>query len=104
MTNIQEILYRYLNLQLRLMVFSGARSSEGASRIKVRPVMLRDKLVFQCASTVGTKEFHENLERDAAVSRMEEWILRDFRQLQIDSEAGSVTVLVSKIGKVKVKE
>ena len=79
MTNIQEILYRYLNLQLRLMVFSGARSSEGASRIKVRPVMLRDKLVFQCASTVGTKEFHENLERDAAVFRMEEWILRDFR-------------------------
>ena len=70
MTNIQEILYRYLNLQLRLMVFSGARSSEGASRIKVRPVMLRDKLVFQCASTVGTKEFHENLERDAAVFRM----------------------------------
>lgn len=104
MTNIQEILYRYLNLQLRLMVFSGARSSEGASRIKVRPVMLRDKLVFQCASTVGTKEFHENLERDAAVSRMEEWILRDFRQLQIDSEAGSVTVLVSKKGKVTVKE
>lgn len=104
MTNIQEILYRYLNLQLRLMVFSGARSSEGASRIKVRPVMLRDKLVFQCASTVGTKEFHENLERDAAVLRMEEWILRDFRQLQIDSEAGSVTVLVSKKGKVTVKE
>lgn len=104
MTNIQEILYRYLNLQLRLMVFSGARNSEGASRIKVRPVMLRDKLVFQCASTVGTKEFHENLERDAAVFRMEEWILRDFRQLQIDSEAGSVTVLVSKKGKVTVKE
>ena len=104
MTNIQEILYRYLNLQLRLMVFSGARSSEGASRIKVRPVMLRDKLVFQCASTVGTKEFHENLERDAAVLRMEEWILRDFRQLQIDSEAGSVTVLVRKKGKVTVKE
>ena len=104
MTNIQEILYRYLNLQLRLMVFSGARSSEGASRIKVRPVMLRDKLVFQCASTVGTKEFHENLERDAAVFRMEEWILRDFRQLQIDSEAGSVNVLVSKKGKVTVKE
>ncbi len=104
MTNIQEILYRYLNLQLRLMVFSGARSSEGASRIKVRPVMLRDHLMFQCASTVGTKEFHENLERDAAVSRMEEWIRGDFRQLQIDSEAGSVTVLVSKKGKVTIKE
>lgn len=104
MTNIQEILYRYLNLQLRLMVFSGARSKEGASRIKVRPVMLRDRLVFQCASTVGTKEFHENLNRDAAVFQMETWILQDFQQLQIDSEIGSVTVLVSKKGKVTVKE
>lgn len=104
MTNIQEILYRYLNLQLRLMVFSGARSKEGVSRIKVRPVMLRDRLVFQCASTVGTKEFHENLDRDAAVLRMEAWILQDFQQLQIDSEIGSVTVLVSKKGKVTIKE
>ncbi len=104
MTNIQEILYRYLNLQLRLMVFSGARSSTGASRIKVRPVVIREKLLFQCASTVGTKEFHENLEREQAVCRLEEWIRKDFRQLQIDSESGSVTVLVSKKGKITVKE
>ena len=104
MTNIQEILYRYLNLQLRLMVFSGARNSTGASRIKVRPVVIREKLLFQCASTVGTKEFHENLEREQAVCRLEEWIRKDFRQLQIDSESGSVTVLVSKKGKITVKE
>ena len=55
MTELKKLLSIYLDLYLHQIIISGARTKEGASKIRIRPVIMKDKLYFQCTSTVGTK-------------------------------------------------
>ena len=103
MTELKKILSIYLDLYLHQIIISGARTKEGASKIRIRPVVMKDKLYFQCTSTVGTKEIHENYEKERLLEAIEGWITTDFRQLQLESELGSVNVLSSKKGKLTIK-
>lgn len=104
MTELKKLLSIYLDLYLHQIIISGARTKEGASKIRIRPVIMKDKLYFQCTSTVGTKEIHENYEKEPLLEHIEGWITEDFRQLQLESERGSVSVLSSKKGKLTIKE
>ena len=90
MTELKKLLSIYLDLYLHQIIISGARTKEGASKIRIRPVIMKDKLYFQCTSTVGTKEIHENYEKEPLLEHIEGWITEDFRQLQLESELGSV--------------
>lgn len=101
---LYDILERSLGDQLILAVVSAPRRKSGASKIKIRPVLHRERLLFQVASQVGKQEFHENLEKNQAIERLAGWLLGDFGQLQMDLTDRSVTVLTSKKGKVTVKE
>ena len=102
MTELKKLLSIYLDLYLHQIIISGARTKEGASKIRIRPVIMKDKLYFQCTSTVGTKEIHENYEKEPLLEHIEGWITEDFRQLQLESELGSVNVLSSKKGKLTI--
>ena len=53
MTELKKILSIYLDLYLHQIIISGARTKEGASKIRIRPVVMKDKLYFQCTSTAG---------------------------------------------------
>ena len=46
----------------------------------------------------------ENYEKEPLLEHIEGWITEDFRQLQLESELGSVNVLSSKKGKLTIKE
>lgn len=104
MTEFQQILDRYLDLLLRQIVISGARVRDGISKVRIRPIMIKEKLMFQCTKTAGTKELHENHGKSEVLQLMEEWMTKDFRQLQLESDKGNVNVLVSKKGKFTIKE
>lgn len=104
MTEFQQILDRYLDIRLIQVVISGARKKEGVSRIKIRPVMIKDTLMFQSTQTVGSKELHANYRKTEILQLTQQWMTEDFRQLQLESEKGNVNVLVSKKGKFTVKE
>jgi len=56
MTELQNVLDRYLDMELLQIVLSGARTKDGVSRIRIRPVIIREELLFQCTKTAGTKE------------------------------------------------
>ena len=102
MTELKKLLSIYLDLYLHQIIISGARTKEGASKIRIRPVIMKDKLYFQCTSTVGTKEIHENYEKEPLLEHIEGWITEDFRQLQLESELGSVSVLSSKLSLIHI--
>lgn len=104
MKELKQLLRIYLDLYLNQIIISGARTKEGASKIRIRPVVIKDKLYFQCTSTVGTKEIHANYEKEPLLEHIETWITKDFRQLQLESEMGNVNVLSSKKGKLTIKE
>lgn len=104
MTELQNVLDRYLDMELLQIVLSGARTKDGVSRIRIRPVIIREELLFQCTKTAGTKELHENLKKSEALLRIDQWLREDFRQLQLESGKGTVNALSSKKGKITVKE
>lgn len=104
MTEIQQILDKYLDKNLRQIVISGARKRDGIFKIRIRPVLIKEKLMFQCTKTLGPKEFHENHGKTETIELAKDWLMTGFRQLQLDSIKGNVNILVSKKGKFTIKE
>lgn len=104
MDKLKQILDRYLDSALCQIVLSGAKNREEISKIRVRPVLLKERLMFQAAKTVGTKEIHENREKEEISELIQRWMRENFKQMQLDSEKGSVSILVSKKGRMTVKE
>lgn len=103
MMNIDKLLNTYINEKLHRIIMSNARSSEGASKAKVRPVMIKGNLVFQCTETHGPKEIHKNYEKEEVIQYICCAMEENFRQLQLESEEVNASVLVSKKGKATVK-
>lgn len=104
MEELKVLLEKYLNQELLHMILSGSRGTADITRIRIRPVELKKELRFQAELLRGTKAFHENLTKKEAVIRISEWMRDSFRQLQIESRFGTAGVLVSKKGKITIKE
>ena len=102
MEKIEEVLFRYLNPELRLLVLSGQRGE--IKKVTARPLLLKEGLVFQITKYVDTRVYHENLEAESALSQLSALFLRSFSQCQIQSARGSATILSSRKGSIRVKE
>lgn len=96
--NIHECLEKYMNEFLSSFIVSGPKS-EGVTKIKVRPVMIKDELLFQATEYVGTKVLHKNYDKASVVSYLEDRIANNFKQCQLVNRDDTVTILVSKKGK-----
>lgn len=73
-----------------------------ASKVKIRPVMIRGKLLFQETTYQGTKVFHENHDTTVMISRIEERTAQEFRQCEVEHKTCRAVVLVSKKGRMTV--
>lgn len=104
MEELRRLLEGYLNEHLIRMVLSGSKGAADITKISIRPVLLKGKLLFQAELFRGTKVFHENLDKEEAVRRILEWMGGTFRQLQLTGQLGTASVLVSKKGRVTVRE
>lgn len=104
MEALRKLLESYLNEHLIRMVLSGSKGTTDIAKISIRPVLLKERLLFQAELFRGTKVFHENLDREEAVCHILEWMEGSFRQLQLTGRFGTASVLVSKKGKVTIKE
>ncbi|SDF32609.1 class I SAM-dependent methyltransferase [Marvinbryantia formatexigens] len=103
MERLLEILNKQLNEHLLRITVSRKRHADGADKVKIRPVTVKGKLLFQTAVSDGKKEFHKNYEKDALTAQIETWLLQDYRQLNMETQELSVQALVSKKGKASVK-
>lgn len=120
MEDLKRVLESSLNETLLYMIISGPRrknaafadaaaAREGrapsqAARIRVRPLRKKELLLFQAASQVGKQEFHKNYTKEEALEQILSWMEGDYRQLAIETTEASAQALVSKKGKVTVKE
>ena len=104
MEELDQLLDELLNQELIQIVLSNSRDAKRAAKSKVRPVLLKGKLLFQETLYRGAQVFHTNYTKEA----MKEKILGDmeglFGQGQLLSVSLEVTVLVSKKGRVTVKK
>lgn len=103
MKEIEGLLYKYLDKALVRLVISNPRTQAEAVKISLRPVLLKEELIFQASVQQEKKVFHYNYEQREAVEAVIKW-MESYRQLEIFSEIGQATVLVSKKGKITIKE
>ena len=103
MENIKKLLCETLNIDFIQAILSNPRTKEGIIKVKVRPVMMKDRLFLQLESFSKTQAFHENLEPDAAVERIVDY-MKEFKQMQMATKDTDYTILVSKKGKVTIQK
>lgn len=103
MEELKKALASLLSEKLYQITISNPRQKAGAFKIKVRPVIVKEQLVFQRTVYEGTKVFHENLDRQMAIDEIIRYMEQDFKQLEGESTELKVNVLVSKKGKITIK-
>ncbi len=100
---VSEALARFLNENLERMIFSNPVCTEKLSKVRLRPLLLKDGLFFQAEEQAGTQAFHRNLKKEEALSYALSRLKEDFRQCEMASLSENGLVLVSKKGKPTVK-
>ncbi len=100
---LEKLLEELLDEKLYQIVLSNAKHPDKVSKVKIRPVMLQNKLYFQRTSYVGTQVFHENLDKQSAINQVIAHLERDFKQMALENMTANVTALVSKKGKMTIK-
>ncbi|MDO5146793.1 MAG: SAM-dependent methyltransferase [Eubacteriales bacterium] len=91
-----------LNEELIRITVSNPRKAEEIKKYSLRPVLVKETLVFQMESYTKTQVFHENLDKDGVVRKMKE-ILPGYKQVQIQGASGDLTALINKKGKAAVR-
>lgn len=103
MERLRNLLYDGINANLYQMVLSNPQDRRYAEKIKIRPVLMKDKLLFQETTYAGEKVFHENFSKEELVERLLENFRLHFKQGELENKEFRGTVLVSKKGKITIK-
>lgn len=103
MDDLDRLLEEILNIDLQGIVLSNTRDEAQGTKVKVRPVLIREELVFQETLYKGTQVFHVNLTKDAMRDRIGRYLTTLFRQGVFQSKELESTVLVGKKGRMTVK-
>ena len=105
---LAELLERYINEELILAVCSDPafRSEDIPSKMKIRPVKLKGRILYQAALTIGTREIHENNDAKTTIGRIIEMAAGSprFGQIEITGPLKTATVLISRKGHITIKE
>jgi SAM-dependent methyltransferase len=73
-----------------------SRGGEPCSRIRIKPIVLRDETVFQAELQCGEKAYHEQIPVDDIRDRLLEW-MAGFKQLSLFTDEADYQVLVNRM-------
>ncbi len=99
----QAFLRKILNEELDQMVFSNSRDKETAFKVKVRPILTRQELLFQETLYRGTQVFHHNYRAEEMEERALVLTPELFRQVEVQTRTLTGVVLASKKGNLTVR-
>jgi SAM-dependent methyltransferase len=111
MEQLRELLENTIDASLVQMILSGKQkgadvtpeSKRGdAGKYKIRPIQLKKESGFQISAFCGKQVFHENVNRQQLIEQCLV-IMETMQQMQIERLEDTVTVLISKKGKITVK-
>jgi SAM-dependent methyltransferase len=105
--SLSKLFEENLNINLIEVVISNPTNKEEISKIKIRPVLIKDQLLFQESEYRGKQIFHNNLSKENMLEELPKWFDEkgqiQFKQGEIKSKTNIVTFLISKKGKVTIK-
>ena len=102
MDELKKLLQENLNIDFISATLSNPRNKEEIQKVKVRPILKKETLFFQLESFQNNQAFHENMEVEKACERLLEY-MKQMKQMQLDTQGCSYSVLISKKGKVTIK-
>ena len=103
MKEIRELLEQSLNIDFLGATLSNPKDKGGIQNVKVRPILKKDVLLFQCEEHKNNQVFHNNYEAEPAVDVLVDYV-KQFKQMQMETKQYRYTVLVSKKGKVTIQK
>ena len=103
MGELRDLFQRTLNSDLIQMTLSGTIDADRAEKVRVRPVLIKGKLLFQETVYRGKQVFHTNISAEEMTMKLDGYMGELFRQAQVTCQGEEVTILVSKKGKVTVR-
>ena len=71
MNELRNLLLNTINQELNQVILSNSQDKEYASKVKIRPVMIKGMLCFQETTYRGTQVFHENFSTQEIIERIE---------------------------------
>lgn len=101
--NILKAFEDKLNQDFVGAIISNSSNKEKVAKIKIRPILLKGELYFQTSEFIGEKVFHSNYKDLELIAKLPEWFEGLFKQAEITTKTGSITLLISKKGKATVK-
>ena len=103
MQEIKELLQQSLNIDFLGATLSNPKDKGGVTKVKVRPILKKDVLLFQCEEYKNNQAFHHNYEVTEAIQKFADY-MELFKQMQLETKKLKATVLVSKKGKVTIQK
>lgn len=103
MEEIRAVLEQCFTIDLTSGTISNPREKGGITKVKIRPMLVKEKLVFQFETFENNQAFHENVSAEEAVEKVLQYMER-FKQLQMMTKTVNYTILISKKGKVTVQK
>lgn len=103
MQEIKLLLEQSLNIDFLGATLSNPKDKNGITKVKVRPILKKDVLLFQCEEHKNNQAFHHNYETAEAVAILTKH-MELFKQMQLETKQFKATVLVSKKGKVTIQK
>lgn len=94
---------KYLDEKLVRIIISKSRIKGEKRKIQIRPILLKGALVFQAEDYKQKQVFHQNLSGKEALEKIGEW-MQEMQQLELLHQDGRVNMLVSKKGKITLKQ
>ena len=103
MNEVRKLFQESLNIDFLGATLSNPKNKDDVKKIKVRPLMKKDILIFQCELFKNNQAFHENYDATEIVDVLTKY-MEDFKQLQLETKRYYATALVSKKGKSTIKK
>lgn len=91
-----------LNEQLLKITISNPRKTEEIKKYSIRPILLKDTVVYQMERYTKTQVFHENLNKQQTMDKLKD-ILPRYKQVQVQTMTGEMTALINKKGNASIR-
>lgn len=101
--NIKKVLDENIDKDCFDIIISNCPKSGEITKVKVRPVLLKDNLLFQASEFKGKQVFHNNYTKEELLLKFSEWLTEYFKQVEIKTHTKIITILISKKGKATIK-
>ena len=96
MIEVRKLCEEQIGKELYQIIISNPKSGADISKVKIRPIMLKNSIVFQVTEYKGAQVFHGNYEKSSLIDKIEEYLKDSFKQMELTAAFMQATVLISK--------